>query len=168
MILYFAYWRGEQIQFLKKVNKEQDFKIHYISFVCKERCLDFGLGCVNFCSLTATEHICSINPFAPRQVIGGRFYHFKLKSVDEILWCYQYELSSLTKRLHGDVNQFSWEFKNCFHIPLFIWNEKVICVVNCRKFYCRSKWLHKRYQTVRYCSYVEFCNICFYRSFWIK
>ena len=104
-ILYFAYWRGEQIQFLKKVNKEQDFKIHYISFVCKERCLDFGLGCVNFCSLTAaTEHICSINPFAPRQVIGGRFYHFKLKSVDEILWCYQYELSSFTKRLHGDVN----------------------------------------------------------------
>ena len=84
--------------------KGQHFKTQYISFVCKERCLDFGLGCVNFCSLTATEHICSINPFAPRQVIGGRFYHFKLKSVDEILWCYQYELSSLTKRLHGDVN----------------------------------------------------------------
>ena len=96
MILYFAYWRGEQIQFLKKVNKEQDFKIHYISFVCKERCLDFGLGCVDFCSLTATEHVCSINPFELRQVIGGRFYHFKLKSVDQILWCYQYELSSLT------------------------------------------------------------------------
>ena len=95
-ILYFAYWRGEQIQFLEKVNKEQDFKIHYISFVCKERCLDFGLGCVNFCSLTATEHVCSINPFELRQVIGGRFYHFKLKSVDQILWCCQYELSSLT------------------------------------------------------------------------
>ena len=85
-----VYWRGEQIQFLKKVNKEQDFKIHYISFVCKERCLDFCLGCVNFCSLTAIEHICWINPFAPRQVIGGRFCHFKLKSVDQILWCYQY------------------------------------------------------------------------------
>ena len=44
MILYFAYWGGEQIEFLKKVNKEQDFKIHYISFVCKERCLDLGLA----------------------------------------------------------------------------------------------------------------------------
>ena len=100
MILYFAYWRGEQIQFLKKVNKEQDFKIHYISFVCKERCLDFGLGCVNFCSLTATDlnTYAELTPSRPDKLSGDDSV-----TLNQNLWTKSYDVANMNWLLWQNV-----------------------------------------------------------------
>ena len=77
---------------MKKVNKEKDFKIHYISFVCKERCLDFGLGCVNFCSLTATDlnTYAELTPSRPDKLSGDDSV-----TLNQNLWTKSYDVANM-------------------------------------------------------------------------